>query len=325
MIAELALRLFAPVPSRWTPKNQRQLIVKGTRLYPPSEPLFSTFCKDRPKLNHEALPVMGASLREYVYSQIKPDGIYRIIGLGDSFAWGWGIFDNRRTFFKLLECWWNKQNPSHPVEVINASKPGAEVDYYQRFMDSLGWQLNPDRVVISFNLNDAYIKFVSLSIDAKTARRLRERSGFWTKNSRLIQFVRSRLLRKQVRNKFIKNVHDAYLGTKRNECWDRAQASLLTIAKGCQQRGIAFLIVVFPLLVDLDQNYPFTAEVGEIVRFCHQNGIECIDLLPIFLGKKPELLWGHPTDTHPNEIANRLAAETIFRNFTHSNLITSSK
>lgn len=325
LIAELVLRFLVHPPADWTQKNQVRLEAEGTRRYPPSEPLFASFCKDRPKLKHEARRVLGFRLREYNYPQIKPAGTYRIIGLGDSFAWGWGIIDNRRTFFKLLECWLNKQNPSHPVELINASKPGVGVNYYQRFMDKTGWQLNPDQVVISFNINDANIKYVSLSIDAKTARRLEERSGFWTKNSRLIQFVRNRLLRKHVRQKFIKNVHDAILGEKRSECWDRANATLLAIAQGCQQRGIDLLVVVFPLLVDLERSYPFTAEVDEIVRFCHQNRIDCINLLPTFLGKKSELLWSLPSDTHPNQVAHRLAAETIFRTLSHPDFITPHK
>jgi hypothetical protein len=312
LIAEMALRLFVSPPARWTMKKQMKLVLEATRCYPPAEPLFATFCRERPMLKYKNNVFMGFNLREYPFNQKKADKAFRILGLGDSFAWGWGILDNRRTFFKLLECWLQKQNPTLAVEVINASKPGADADYYQEFLDVIGWRLNPDQIVISFNLNDAYVSYVSLTVDAKTAARLQQDSGFWTRNSRLISLVRERIVRKLVRREFIASVHDAYLGAGRTQRWVRAQANLLAIAQGCRKRGIALLVVIFPLLVDLDRAYPFTAELGEIVRFCQRNKIDCIDLLPVFLGKRPELLWILPTNTHPNVTANRLAAEAIF-------------
>lgn len=324
LAVELALRLLLPAAPPWTVEDQHRLIEKGTRRYPPAAPQFSEVCTDRPILFHQVLPVLGSRLREYAYPVAKPAGTYRIIGLGDSFTWGWGIADNRRTIFKLLECWWNRLYPSRPLEVINASKPGAGVGYYQGFLDANGWRLDPDRIVISFNLNDANIPFVSLSVDAKTARRLEEKAGFCTKNSRLIRLIRARLLRKRIERQFIASVRSGYLGRNRSRCWGRAQRTLLRIAASCRQKGVALMVIVFPLMVDLDRDYPFTAEVAEIVRFCRQNGIECVDLLPTFLGKTPELLWIRPTDTHPNEVANRLAAETVFHTFTRPGFIAHS-
>jgi hypothetical protein len=325
LIAELALRLLVHPPAAWTQENQLQLVAEGERRYPPAETLFATYCQDRPRLIHKNFPVLGTHLREYPYPQIKPEGTYRILGLGDSFAWGWGMSDNRRTFFKLIECWLNKKNPTHPVEVINASRPAAPAAYYEQFLDSLGWELNPDQIVISFNLNDAYVKHASVTVEAKSANHLEQNSGFWTRHSWLVRFLRERIVRTRIRRDFIANIHDAYLGAERAQRWDRAQINLLAIARGCRQRKIKLLVVVFPLLVDLDRNYPFTAEIGEIMRFCRQNEIDCIDLLPTFLGKKPPLLWTLPTNAHPNEVANRLAAETIFYTLSRPGFIALNK
>jgi len=312
LLAELALWIAVRPPPPWTPEKQMALVTEGERRYPPSTPLFASRDEQRPRLRHRNFPLLGAELRDYPVPLAKAERTTRIVGLGDSFAWGWGVLDNRRTFFKLLEHWLRTSDPGRPVEVLNAAQPGAPASYYPEFLDSLGFRLDPDLVVVSFNLNDAYVKHASITVDAKTARQLEQTMGFWSRHSRLVRFVRERLLRARIRRDFIANIHEAYLGSEKAQRWARAQEDLRRVATGCRKRGIALLVVVFPLLVDLDRDYPFTAEVETIVDFCRQNGIRCLSLLPTFLGKKPELLWTHPTNAHPNEVAHRLAAEAIY-------------
>lgn len=320
--AELFLRLKEDPASNWTPQKQVQLIKEANNRYPPSDPLFKKICKERPRLPRKNFTIIGTPLREYAYPPAKPAGSYRIIGLGDSFAWGWGVLDIRRTFFKLLECWMRSKDPSRSIEVINASQPGASASHYQEYLESYGYDLNPDMVMISFNLNDAYIKHASLTINKRPAKRPQQEKGFWVRHSRLVRFFYERIVRARGRREFIANVHAAYfLGPERAKRWQLAQANLLAIASGCRQRGIVLKVIVFPLLVDLDRRYPFTGEIDEIVRFCRQNEMDCINLLPTFLGKKSDLLWIQPYDSHPNEIAHRLTAETIFNDLIQTGFV----
>jgi len=320
--AELFLRIKGDSATGWTPQKQVQLLKEAKERYPPSAPLFKRVCKERPSLGRRNFTTLGMRLREYAYPLVKPAGSYRILGLGDSFAWGWGVPDNRLVFFKLLECWLRLKNPSRPVEVINASQPGSAASYYQNYLESYGYSLDPDMVLISFNLNDAYIKHASITINKRPAKRPEQEEGFLVRHSRLVRFFYERIVRARVRREFIANVRDAFfLGPERAKRWQLAQANLLAIASGCRQRGIALKVIVFPLLVDLDRRYPFTREIDEIVRFCRQNEIDCINLLPTFLGKKSDLLWILPYDSHPNEVANRLAAETIFNYLNQTGLV----
>jgi hypothetical protein len=176
--------------------------------------------------------------------------------------------------------------------------------------------------MVTFNLNDAYVKNASVTVNRRTANRVKREKGFLVRHSRLFRFFYERVARTRVRREFIANVRDAYFsGTERAHRWQLAQSNLLAVASGCRQRGIALTVIVFPLLVDLDRKYPFTREVDEIVRFCREKGIDCVNLLPTFLGRKSELLWTLPYDSHPNRVANRLAAETIYQHLGQSGLI----
>ncbi len=323
ILAELALRAFNRPAAPWTPEKQLALVAEGDRRYPPSAPLFATRDQSRPRLPHKNVPFFGAEIRDYPTTLEKPAGTLRILGLGDSFAWGWGVLDNRRTFFKLLEHWLGQESPQKAVEVINAAMPGAPASYYPEFLDSLGFRLQPDLVVVSFNLNDAYVKHASITVDSRSARQLQQTAGFWSRHSRLVAFIRERVMRARVRQDFIANVREAYRGRDQGKRWERARLDLMRVADGCRRRGIDLLVVVFPLLVDLERKYPFQNEVALIVDFCKQRDIPCLDLLPAFLGKAPELLWTHPSNAHPNEVAHRLAAEAIYPTLRRTRTLTS--
>lgn len=77
------------------------------------------------------------------------------------------------------------------------------------------------------------------------------------------------------------------------------------------QSGKRFLVVIFPLFVDTDSNYPF-ADLHRIVaeRLKAMN-VDYLDLLPVYQKYRAKDLWVHPLDRHPNEIAHRIAADAI--------------
>jgi len=76
--------------------------------------------------------------------------------------------------------------------------------------------------------------------------------------------------------------------------------------------GGRFLVATWPLLVALDR-YPFADVHERIARFCLEAGIPQQDLWPVLRGERTESLWVHPVDMHPNEVAHRLAAESLVR------------
>ena len=75
--------------------------------------------------------------------------------------------------------------------------------------------------------------------------------------------------------------------------------------------GFRILAVIFPLLEGLDGEYPLEQEEAEVRSAFSGAGIEVVDLLEDYRGRKASDLWAHITDPHPNEIAQRIAAERI--------------
>jgi len=68
------------------------------------------------------LKVNSKGLRDYEYDYHKPDNTYRILILGDSFAFGHGV-ELDETFPKILEKKLNKRANDIKYRVINAGVP----------------------------------------------------------------------------------------------------------------------------------------------------------------------------------------------------------
>ena len=84
----------------------------------------------------------------------KPEGIYRIVTLGDSITFGYGV-PLEKTFPQVLERLLNENLATGTrYEVVNAGVPGTGLSYYEYFVRKRAPQLNPDLILICMALND---------------------------------------------------------------------------------------------------------------------------------------------------------------------------
>lgn len=86
------------------------------------------------------------ALREYTYE--KPSGVKRILLLGDSFFWGYGV-DDEYVISEVLQGMAGQK-----VEVINGSVTGYGTDQQLLWLVERGLRYRPDMVVASFFGND---------------------------------------------------------------------------------------------------------------------------------------------------------------------------
>jgi lysophospholipase L1-like esterase len=78
------------------------------------------------------------------------DGI-RILCVGDSFTWGWGV-EQEETYTRILED--RLLSEGHRAEVINAGVCGYSTDQVLLFLQNQGFDYSPDLIVCQATSND---------------------------------------------------------------------------------------------------------------------------------------------------------------------------
>jgi len=76
-------------------------------------------------------------------------GRFRVLVVGDSFTFGWGVEDNE-TYPARIEKIVANEHHRNDVEVINASFAAGSPDIYYLFIKERGLQLKPDLILIGF-------------------------------------------------------------------------------------------------------------------------------------------------------------------------------
>jgi hypothetical protein len=116
--------------------------------------------------------INSRGLHDYEYSLRKEPGTFRIVGLGDSSLFGWGVpFED--SGLKVLERRLNEQSRGQKFEVINFAVPGYNTAMEAETFVQRCLEYAPDLVLLNFNTNDYEVPdFMRLPRDLATLRRL---------------------------------------------------------------------------------------------------------------------------------------------------------
>ena len=98
-----------------------------------------------------AVRVNELGMRGADRAQQKPAGAWRVLVLGDSYAFGWGV-EETEAFPARLEARW--QADGIPVEVLDAAVPGYAADQQWIVLRDRGFPLDPDLIVLASCQND---------------------------------------------------------------------------------------------------------------------------------------------------------------------------
>jgi hypothetical protein len=245
----------------------------------------------------------------------KPAGVRRVIVLGDSFTEGQGVKEPD-TYPRRLEALLNAAGPDR-WEVRNCGRRATDFpELYAAFEEVLPFE--PDVLVYGMVLNDAdrspefqarqtYVN--DWILDRGRILEGGATSALGRLDSRLFALVHDRLEAARTSRATLEWYREMY-GPANRAGWERTQQSLREMNRRTRAAGGRLVVASWPLLVSLDR-YPFADVEETIARFCVEAGIPRVDLRPALAGRPTEALWVHPVDMHPNEVAHRLAAESL--------------
>lgn len=258
-------------------------------------------------------PINSLGYRDLERALPKPPGMRRALCLGDSFTWGVGVlFDD--AWPQRLERGLARERGER-WEAVNLAEPGLNAVQETSKLNSEGLAYGPDVVVLGYVLNDS---------EDETAAEAR-RAADWVDEARrapsslesvLDRSVLVRMLRARVRatienrrriSGFRSMYDDGYAG------WAAAQEALRAMGGICRERGVPLVVAIFPLFGNpLDVRYPFAEAHAKVARVAGEAGAKVVDLLPYYRGLDWRLLVVNgAADEHPNEIAQRIAAQAI--------------
>jgi hypothetical protein len=125
----------------------------------------------RGRFMSQSILINSRGLHDYEYSLRKEPGTFRIVGLGDSSLFGWGVpFED--SGLKVLERRLNEKSGAQKFEVINFAVPGYNTAMEAETFVQRCLEYAPDLVLLNFNTNDYDVpNFMRLPRDLITLRR----------------------------------------------------------------------------------------------------------------------------------------------------------
>jgi len=251
--------------------------------------------------------------KEYAYE--KPKDTYRILMLGDSYLFGWGL-QWKDTLTVRLEGLLNN-NPiekDKTYEVINAGVYGYNTIQELELLKKEGLKYKPDIVFLYFVMNDIEPQWNA----PRHPRYEYEYCKFWF-SDHLIRRINDHVAKvtKTSDPKFAvyRNRHSTlYLRAfdKETYKWKSCKRAILNLATLLKNRKIDFYVFVVPSFAQDFEEYRFYRIHSEIKKLCDDNDIKVIDLHGLFSDKKSDEFRISAEETHPNENANDIIANKIY-------------
>lgn len=255
-------------------------------------------------------PRNARGYRDAERTQEKPAGTRRLLVMGDSFAWGASI-EYEDTWAQRLERGLTRRRGER-WEVVNLAVPGLSASDYAAQLAAEGLAYAPDSVIVGWVLNDAETKEHMKARERAFAERA-GRPASPLAASALYRFVRDRLRATQDARERIDYHRRLYADG--DPGWQGARRALKTIGALCRERGVPWIVAIFPMFGNpLDERYPFADVHAKVAQAAAEAGARVVDLLPAYRGLRWEVLVVNgPLDEHPNEIAHRIAAGVLLR------------
>ncbi len=267
---------------------------------------------------------------------IKKEGTFRIVAIGDSFAFG--SVPYRDAFLTLLQK--KLSTAGKQVELLNMGVPSLPPQEYVYLLGLEGLAMDPDMILLTL--------FVGDDFSASQAKSILDKSALVALGKKVLDSTKTfsgRILHKGrycdtcpvLADALFMTIETekAYLFEKENRTFgnelENVQYSLGRIRDICNREGIELFVVVIPDVVQIDTSLEATLRqnmssvISEdswdieqpgraLTNWLNAKGIPSIDL---YQGLKNSTVPVYKvSDVHWNIAGNKLAAEQVFSRLT---------
>lgn len=318
LVAEILLRVLNPPMSFPALKNLTEYSpILGYKLAPS--------LKDR----YIRTNSLGLRDRELRYN--KPEGVRRILGVGDSFTFGYKV-QLKDCYLKQLEFQLSQHRDKW--EVINAGVTGYNMWQYLAYFKHYGYKFEPDFVSIGIYFDDFYG-------DPSTSERHSAPERYHSLYSiRLINFSRNLVDLIQYRYrylfdaKWLKSIEDRFAYIEKSQynllltgradpkLYQKFEERLKEFASLAKANNTKVFVIFIPDVIQLN-NQAFQAVNRKLKDICRRCTIELIDITPIFEAISDiKNLYLLPHDAHISPLGHQIIAEEVGRRMKDMNIQT---
>lgn len=305
-----------------------------------------------------AVTINSAGLRDDEITP-KTEHEFRILMLGDSFTWGYGV-EQEQTFSELLQ----QQLQLQGINVINAGATSYSPILEYLFLKNKGLQFQPDMVILNFDLSDLqddYLreKKAQFQEEELIAVYNPEKDGFGYNLRKRIQITN--LINSifvwidktlppptEIDARLISDIrYDRYGLTREQaleqeeEHWERTFSYITKIAELCEENNITFVLSTYPYGHQIsnqewvtgrhnagllrEEKYSDRAE-KKIEQYAKEQHILLISMFTGFrLAEQQRAPLYFSYDGHFNQEGHAVAAEILYAGLTQEKLLPSSE
>ncbi len=255
-------------------------------------------------------------------AEIRPDnkaaGERRVVCIGDSFTFGWGI-PEEQGWVRMLEG--DLRRTHGNVRTVNCGASGAlTVDEYEVGLRTRFGQFAPDLVIVSIYMNDLVPSHGLCVLGAQP-----KRTGWLLLDYYYAATSRSALDLDPKEDWVMATLNlpreageqmGVYGPDKPFEgMWSQGapQRALAAMAAWCEAHKCSLQIVLWPFLQGFGpgRTYVFEGVHTLVAQECRHLSLPMLDLLPILRHEPHERLWVTPQDMHANPRAQKLVLPAI--------------
>jgi len=316
LVLEIGVRLIYGDPPNFLDPQVRHISTPyGYKLEPGQT---GTFTLDKPVWSN------GQGFRDDDWVMPKPDGVCRVMLVGDSFTFG----NNARqedVFGARLEVTLTERSQgSKSTEVLIAGIGGWNIDNYTEFFVTEGVGYEPDAVIVAFFENDFISPGGTINIpDFGEEGRYESRPAwlrwlpwswiFFLKRSALVTYLRDRVaVLSHSRNEWKQSLMRNELDLDTDPTVQITYDELRRINRAAEDLGVPMGIAVIPAINTFWGEPIAWRFIDHLREFGKVEGIHVTDLADGFWQEDDtNRFYGYPWDNHFNSEGHRILAEQL--------------